>query len=183
MLTMVVLILKCVKFSPWGRVSAPADVAPEALEEWKHSSKGYERSVCMVGWVAGPLSVRFSRPRHYFCWHRHSASKATFAPCEPIQTAHRACKGAFLTCRTSPPGGSQLIRGCGSLPRHARSPRVPAHVRAITGTLVFLSRPSVRLSARRRGEASHATLAWAGSCGCFDELLAGGSSERPCPVR
>jgi len=164
------LSLELVKFSPWGRVSAPADVAPEALEEWKHSSKGYERSVCMVGWVAGPLSVRFSRPRHYFCWHRHSASKATFAPCEPIQTAHRACKGAFLTCRTSPPGGSQLIRGCGSLPRHARSPRVPAHVRAIEGTLILRLQPSVCLSTRRRGETSHATHARAASYGCFGEL-------------
>ena len=27
---------------PWRRVSAPAGVAPEALEEWEHSSRGYE---------------------------------------------------------------------------------------------------------------------------------------------
>ena len=113
--------------------------SPETLEEWKHSSKGYERSVCMVGWVAGPLSVRFSRPRHYFCWHRHSASKATFAPCEPIQTAHRACTGTRLTCGTSPPGSSRFFRGYGLCHDFARRHRAPAHVRAIRGTLVLMS--------------------------------------------
>ena len=45
-----ILVLECVKFPPWGRVSAPAGVAPEALEEWEHSSKGYEHNVC---WLAG----------------------------------------------------------------------------------------------------------------------------------
>ena len=40
-----VLSLELVKFFPWGRVSAPAGVAPEALKEWEHSSKGYEHSV------------------------------------------------------------------------------------------------------------------------------------------
>ena len=54
------------------RVSAPAGVAPEALEEWKHSSKGCEHNVCMVDWVSGPLSIHFSRPRHYFSRHRRS---------------------------------------------------------------------------------------------------------------
>ena len=38
------------KFFLWGRISAPAGVAPEALEEWEHSSKGYEHNVC---WLAG----------------------------------------------------------------------------------------------------------------------------------
>ena len=37
------LILKCVKFPSWGHVSTPAGVAPEALEECLHSSKGYTR--------------------------------------------------------------------------------------------------------------------------------------------
>ena len=45
-----VLSLEFVKFFPWGHVSAPAGVAPEALEEWEHSSKGYEHNVC---WLAG----------------------------------------------------------------------------------------------------------------------------------
>ena len=54
------------------RISAPAGVAPEALEEWKHSSKGCEHNVCMVDWVSGPLSIHFSRPRHYFSRHRRS---------------------------------------------------------------------------------------------------------------
>ena len=36
---------------PWGRVSTPAGVAPEALEECLHSSKGYKRrSVRLIGW-------------------------------------------------------------------------------------------------------------------------------------
>ena len=83
-----VLSLELVKFFPWGCINAPVGVAPEALEEWKHSSKGYEHRVCMVDWVAGPLSVRFSRPRHYFSRHRHSAGYATHALFGPIQMAH-----------------------------------------------------------------------------------------------
>ena len=51
-----VLSLKFVKLFPWGCVSAPAGVAPEALEEWEHSSKGYEHRVCTVDWIAGLLS-------------------------------------------------------------------------------------------------------------------------------
>ena len=35
-------VLECVKFPPWGRVSAPTGVAPEALEECLYSSKGYK---------------------------------------------------------------------------------------------------------------------------------------------
>ena len=42
-----VLSLELVKFFPWGRVSAPASVAPEALEENLCSSKGYKR--CPTG--------------------------------------------------------------------------------------------------------------------------------------
>ena len=38
-----ILVLECMKFPPRGRVSAPAGVAPEALEECLHSSKGYKR--------------------------------------------------------------------------------------------------------------------------------------------
>ena len=37
------LALEHVKFPLWGRVSAPAGVAPEALEECLYSSKGYKR--------------------------------------------------------------------------------------------------------------------------------------------
>ena len=37
----------CVKSLPWGRVSAPVGVAPEALEESLCSSKGYKR--CPTG--------------------------------------------------------------------------------------------------------------------------------------
>ena len=36
-------VLECVKFPPWGCVSAPAGVAPEALEECLYSPKGYKR--------------------------------------------------------------------------------------------------------------------------------------------
>ena len=39
-----ILVLECVKFPPWGCISAPAGVAPKALEECVHSSKGYESS-------------------------------------------------------------------------------------------------------------------------------------------
>ena len=47
-LTVGVLILECVKFPPWGRVSAPAGVAPEALEEGLFSSKGYKRRLAWL---------------------------------------------------------------------------------------------------------------------------------------
>ena len=52
-----ILVLKCLKFPPWGRVSAPADVAPEALEESLYSSKGYKH-----------------RPAGLLHWGGHSAS-------------------------------------------------------------------------------------------------------------
>jgi len=53
------LILKCVKFPPWGRVSAPAGVAPEALEECLHSFKGYKRRLAgLLHW--GGRSASFS---------------------------------------------------------------------------------------------------------------------------
>ena len=54
------------KFPPWGRVSAPAGVAPDALEECAHSSKGYECRICMVDRVRQSLSFCLSRPRHSF---------------------------------------------------------------------------------------------------------------------
>jgi len=38
------LSLELVKFFTWGAVSSPVGVAPKALEEWEHSSKGYEHS-------------------------------------------------------------------------------------------------------------------------------------------
>ena len=41
----------------WGRISAPAGVAPEALEEWLHSSKGYERRPSwLLDWGDCPVS-------------------------------------------------------------------------------------------------------------------------------
>ena len=43
-----ILVLECVKFPPWGRVSAPAGVAHEALEECLHLSKGYK---CSPTWL------------------------------------------------------------------------------------------------------------------------------------
>ena len=47
-------------------MSAPAGVAPEALEEYEHSSKGYEYRACVVDRVAQPFIIRFSRFRHSF---------------------------------------------------------------------------------------------------------------------
>ena len=67
--------LECVKFPPWGRISAPASVAPEALEECLHSSKGYKyRPAWLTDWgdcsssfLAG-IGVPFSRPQHFSRW-------------------------------------------------------------------------------------------------------------------
>src|SRR6185312_8316920 len=50
-----ILVLECVKFPPRGRVSAPAGVAPEALEECLYSSKGYKRlSAWLLHWGGRP---------------------------------------------------------------------------------------------------------------------------------
>ena len=54
------------KYPLWGRVSAPAGVAPEALEECEHLSKGYEYRACVVDRVTQPFNIRFSRFRHSF---------------------------------------------------------------------------------------------------------------------
>ena len=52
-----ILVLECVKFPPWGRVSAPAGVAPEALEECLYSSKGYKRRPAWLHhWGGRPAS-------------------------------------------------------------------------------------------------------------------------------
>ena len=66
MLTFGILSFEFVKYPPWGCMSAPAGVAPEALEECKHSSKGYEYRVCVVDRVTRPFSIHFSRFRHSF---------------------------------------------------------------------------------------------------------------------
>ena len=74
----------CVKFPPWGRVSAPADVAPEALEESLYSSKGYKhRPAGLLHWDGRPTSFfsrhrhSFSRPRHSQCWYSDPAFSLT----------------------------------------------------------------------------------------------------------
>jgi hypothetical protein len=50
-------VLECVKFPPWGRVSAPAGVAPEVLEECLYSSKGCKhRPTLLLHWGGRPAS-------------------------------------------------------------------------------------------------------------------------------
>ena len=75
------LVLECVMFPPWGRASAPAGVAPEALEECLHSSKGYiRRPAWLLYWGGRPASfsagigIRFSRPQFFSCWRSDSES-------------------------------------------------------------------------------------------------------------
>ena len=46
-------VLECVKFPPWRRVSAPAGVAPEALEECLYSSKGYKSRLAWLLYLGG----------------------------------------------------------------------------------------------------------------------------------
>ena len=54
-----VVLLKCVKFPPWRRVSTPTGVAPEALEECLHSSKGYKRRPArLIDWGDCPASFQ-----------------------------------------------------------------------------------------------------------------------------
>ena len=56
-----IFILECVKFPPWGRISAPAGVAPEALEECLYSSKDYKRRPAwLLHWSGRPVSFSAS---------------------------------------------------------------------------------------------------------------------------
>ena len=128
--------------------------------------------------ISAGLDIPFSQ-----LWYSFQQVRRPLPSLDQLKCLIERAKEAHLTHGISLPGGSRFIRGYGLCRNRARSPRAPAHVRAIRGTLVLLLRPSVCLSARRRDDASHATLARAASHGCFGELLAGGSSERPCPVR
>ena len=50
-------VLECVKFPTWGRVSAPAGVAPDALEECLYTSKDYKRlPAWLLRWGGRPAS-------------------------------------------------------------------------------------------------------------------------------
>ena len=103
-----------VKSPPWGRVSAPAGVAPEALEESLCSSKGYKCCPTVLPHQGGRPASFFSRQRHSFSRPRHS-------PCwysDPVfsLTIRRALvnSGGFgLDTWSFTIDGRRLIRGCG----------------------------------------------------------------------
>ena len=119
--------LECVKFSPWGRISAPTGVAPEVLEECLHSSKGYKyRPAWLTDWgdcsasFSAGISVPFSRPSILH------AGTATRGPVEP--------------------SGGHALR-VGVLAKHvelhnrrcAWSPRALACVKAFRGPSTFIT--------------------------------------------
>ena len=95
------------KYPPWGRVSAAAGVAPEALEECEHSSKGYERRVCVVDQVTLPLSIPFSRFQHSFQLIRWSP------PSLDSPNGSMIMRGGLFDTWDFTIGGSRFIRGYG----------------------------------------------------------------------
>ena len=102
---------------------------------------------------------------------------ATFGP---IQMAHRACTGARLTCGTSQPGIAGSFEGTGLAVVVRGAPRAPAHVTVIRGTLDLIFQSAFP----QGGGVKQAMLPLPGRRAMdVCELLAGGSSERPCPVR
>ena len=149
-LTVGVLILERVKFPPWGHVSAPAGVAPEALEECLLSFKGYKRrSAWLIWWGDRPasfsagLGIPFSRLRlsragaaaRSLIWSRYDGRSG--ARWDLMIMRGGFVRHVELHSRRWPT--HSRVR---SEPRCARSPRALARVKAFKGTLIFSIRPS-----------------------------------------
>ena len=119
-------ILECVKFPPRGRVSAPAGVAPEALEECLHSSKGYKRRIAWLLYRGGGLAS-FSASIGIFC-----AGTATQTPADPA--GRRALRvGVLVKHMELHNRRSSIHSRVRPEPRCARSPRAPACMKAFRG--------------------------------------------------
>src|SRR6185437_14315959 len=94
----------CVESPSRGRVSTPAGVAPEALEESLCSSKGYK--CCPTG-----LPHRGGRPASFFSRQRHSFSHPRPSPCWYSDPAFSlTIRGAYVNS-----GGFGYTRGASQL--------------------------------------------------------------------
>ena len=123
--------LECVKFPPWGRVSAPAGVAPEALEECLHSSKGYKRRPAwLLNWGGRPAFL--SAGLGIFC-----AGAATHGPVEP---SGRCTLRVGVLAKHVELHNRRLSIHSRVRPklRCARSPRALACVKAFRGPSTFI---------------------------------------------
>jgi len=126
------LILECVKFPPWGHVSAPAGVAPEVLEECLHSSKGYKRHPAWLLYWGG-FSASFSAGLDVF-----RAGAATQGPVGP--SSGRALRVRVLAKHVKLLNRRLLIHSrVRPEPRCARSPRALAYVKAFKGPSTFIT--------------------------------------------
>ena len=171
------------KFFPWGRVSAPADVAPEASEEW--NTRPRAMSIMFV-WLVGCQGLTVFVSAGLGVISAGIGIQLEMQPVLPLDRFKQLTERARWYVRhvgfhRRPAADS--FEGM-ALAGMCEDPPSPSPCEGDQkGTLVLLVQPSVILSARRRGETSHATLARAARHGCFSELLVGSSSERPCPVR
>jgi hypothetical protein len=133
---------------PWGRVSGPAGLAPEALQERERSCRGF-------------LAEIYQR-----VWYMSLPASAMFQPASVMHT--RLVHFAF--------GAPQEVS-------RASSPRAWAHSRRSGRALrLVLNAPSPSLRGTE-GEVSATPIDRVADCEFLVELLAGGSSGRPCPVR
>jgi hypothetical protein len=71
---------------PWGRASAPAGVAPEALEECEYSCKVFPRCIASV------RGVCFSQTRQCFSWPRRCHAHVSAFAC--VRCLFRRCSHA-----------------------------------------------------------------------------------------
>ena len=126
------MVLECVKFPMWGRVSAPAGVAPEALEECLHSSKGYKcRPAWLLYWGGRPGS--FSTGISVF-----RAGAAIQSPADP--SGRRALRVGVLVKHVKLHNRWLSIHSrVRPEPRCARSPRAPACVKVFRGPSTFIT--------------------------------------------
>jgi hypothetical protein len=132
----------------WGRVSGPAGLAPEALQERECSCRGFFVEVYQRAWyMSQPASTMM----------------------QPASVTH-----------------AQLISFAFGVSRRcsrASSPRAWAHSRRSGRALsLVLNAPSPSFRGTE-GEVSTTPIDRVANCGFLVELLAGGSSGRPCPVR
>ena len=128
-----------VKFPPWGHVSAPAGVAPEALEECLHSSKGYMRRLAwLINWGGRPTSFQ---PASAFLSAGLGIFHAGAVTCDSVKPSglHALSVGGLVKHvelhNRRLPIHSRVRPGL----RCARSPRALACVKAFKGPSTFIT--------------------------------------------
>jgi hypothetical protein len=136
------------KRSPWGRVSGPAGLAPEALQERECSCRGLPRNL-----VSGRGAYPNRRRRCFSRLRRRTRNWHYLRPVQPRRCSRASSPRAWARSRRS----GRALR----LVFNAPSP-------SLRGT---------------EGEVFATPIDRVADCGFLIELLVGGSSGRPCPVR